>query len=296
MSLVNLHHLALGTVQFGMNYGIANQKGQISFNQAKAIIQHGLKCGLDTLDTAVGYGESEQILGKVGIPDWKVVSKLPAIPDSCKNIFKWVTSSVEESLERLKVKNLYGLLLHRPQQLLEKDGPKLFEALKLLKQEGLVQKIGISIYDTSELDELCSQFQFDLVQAPFNLLDRRLIESGWLFRLADQGIELHVRSIFLQGLLLMNPVERPKKFDQWLPLWNQFDDWINQSGLTRLQACLHYALSFPEISKVIIGVDSLSQLTEILTAANSPTLQIPDMIRTDDPNLLNPARWTTLNI
>lgn len=295
MSIVELPRLALGTVQFGMNYGIANQKGQISLNQAKEILQQGFVSGLDTLDTAITYGDSEQILGEIGIINWKVVSKLPAVPDSCNDISKWVITSIEESLRRLKVAKLYGLLLHRPQQLLEKDGPKLFEALKLLKQEGLVQKIGISIYDTSELDDLCSMFHFDLVQAPFNLLDRRLIESGWLFRLADQGIELHVRSIFLQGLLLMNPVERPKKFDQWLPLWNKFDDWINQSGITRLQACLRYALSFPEISKVIIGVDSLSQLTEIFTAANSPTLQIPDKIRTDDPNLLNPARWAFLS-
>ncbi|MCX6237711.1 MAG: aldo/keto reductase [Bacteroidia bacterium] len=286
--------LALGTVQFGLNYGIANTQGAVAANEAKAILNHAKNSGMDTLDTAIAYGDSEYRLGQVGIQGWKVVTKLPSIPEECVDIAKWVALVVNESLQRLNVTSLYGLLLHRPGQLHEKEGDSLYRALEKLKYDGLVQKIGISIYDPSELDTLCSHFPFDLVQAPFNLLDRRLIESGWLFKFEEKGIELHVRSVFLQGLLLMNSDVRPKKFDKWLPLWDQFENWLNQSGLKRLQACLCYALSFPEISKVIVGVDSLSQLNEILTAARGSALQVPDRFRTDDPNLLNPARWATL--
>ncbi len=286
--------LALGTAQFGLNYGIANQQGQVTLHETRAILDHASAHGIDTLDTAMAYGDSEQRLGEIGVENWRVVSKLPAVPDACRDMPQWVADSVNESLLRLKVKSLYGLLLHRPLQLLERDGDRLYRSLLRLKHDGLVQKIGVSIYDPAELDALWNRYGFDIVQAPLNILDRRLIDTGWLSRLADQRMEMHVRSIFLQGLLLMTPNERPKKFDRWTPLWTQWQGWLEQTGLTPLQACLRYALLFSEIDKVIIGVDSLKQLDEILQAEKCPTPQIPDTLKSDDPDLLNPARWPAL--
>lgn len=285
--------LALGTAQFGMPYGVANQSGQVARQEAAAILQLAADHGIDTLDTAIAYGESEQTLGEIGIQGWQIVSKLPAIPDDCTDFLPWVTAAVDGSLKRLNVKSLYGLLLHRPQQLVGKNGDSLYRALQQLKQEGVVQKIGISIYDPSELDALCDRFEFDLVQAPFNILDRRLIHTGWLSRLADQGIELHVRSVFLQGLLLMKPSERPQKFIRWATLWSQWDQWLDHTGLTPLQACLRYSLSFPQIRKVIVGVDSLKQLEEILLASTGPSPQIPAGLTTTDAELVSPAKWAS---
>lgn len=286
--------LALGTAQFGLPYGIANQAGQVTRDEGKAMLQLAADNGIDTLDTAIAYGESEQRLGEIGVPDWQIVSKLPAIPDDCADISQWVAEAVDGSLRRLKVNRLYGLLLHRPQQLLEKGGDELYRALRQLRQADLVQKIGVSIYEPAELDAINSRFQLDLVQAPFNLMDRRLIESGWLERLKEQGTELHVRSIFLQGLLLMSPGERPRKFDRWATLWATYDAWLAHAGLTPAQACLQYALSFPEISKVIVGVDSLRQLKEILQSAEGTLpATLPDMCCADI-DLINPARWAAL--
>src|SRR5581483_2256099 len=108
-------------------------------------------------------------------------------------------------LLRLDVKTLYGLLLHRPQQLLGAEGPTLYQALQGLKKGGQVQKIGVSVYAPSELELLNLRYRFDLVQAPFNLVDRRLHTTGWLQRLKEDGVEIHTRSAFLQGLLLMSP-------------------------------------------------------------------------------------------
>jgi len=195
--------LGIGTVQFGLNYGVANRQGQVSQDEAKAILGHAWASGMDTLDTAIAYGDSEQRLGEIGIRDWRVVSKLPSIPDGCSDISQWVTDSVNESLQRLKVKCLYGLLLHQPKQLLGQAGGRLYSVLQQLKRDGRIEKIGISIYDPEELDAVCSHYHLDMVQAPFNIFDRRLIDSGWLARLAEQDTELHVRSVFLQGLLLM---------------------------------------------------------------------------------------------
>ena len=286
--------LALGTVQFGLPYGIANQAGQVTQDEGKAMLQLAAGNGINTLDTAIAYGESEQRLGEIGIQDWQIVSKLPAIPDDCADILQWVAGAVDGSLQRLNVNSLYGLLLHRPQQHLKKNGDKLYRALQQLKQDGLVGKIGISIYAPSELDTLCGRFQFDLVQAPFNILDRRLIDTGWLTRLAELGTELHVRSVFLQGLLLMSPTARPKKFAPWDQLWFDWDNWLNINGLTPLQACLRYALSFPEISKVIVGVDSQQQLKEILVASVGTLPKIPVGLKTNDLDLINPANWAAL--
>ena len=186
---------------------------------------------------------------------------------------------------------MYGLLLHRPQQLLSHKGQEIYNALSCLKKEGLVDKIGISIYHPNELEDLCNHFSFDLIQAPFNIFDRSLKQSGWLSRLKDLGVEVHIRSIFLQGLLLMNPSNRPAYFNCWQPIWTEWEQWLHTNNLTALQACLRFVLSNPDIDRVVVGVDSLSQLQEILAATTVDSINLPDKLCCDDPNLINPARW-----
>lgn len=287
--------LALGTAQFGLDYGIANKQGRVPFDEAKAVLQYARSNGIDTLDTAIAYGDSEQRLGEIGVQSWSAVSKLPPIPANCEDLTTWVVSAVRGSLTRLGLERLYGLLLHRPVALLEDRGVELYAALDRLKQDGLVLKTGVSIYDPAELTALCASYQFDLVQAPFSVMDRRLIESGWLIRLCELGTELHVRSIFLQGLLLMGPGERPRSFDRWSALWDKYEDWLAETGLTRLQACVRYALSFPEISKVVIGVDNVDQLRDVVRASRGSAPQVGDAFRTDEAELLNPARWSAVS-
>ncbi len=288
--------IALGTAQFGLIYGVANQSGQVPHEEAQAILQYAKESGIDTLDTAIIYGESEQRLGAIGVQDWEIISKLPEVSSDCPNIAKWVEEEVQASLRRLKRKNLSALLLHRPQQLLENNGKALYTALQRIKKDGLVEKIGISIYTPEELEALYQRkyFEFDLVQAPFNVIDRRLIQSGWLKRLSDLGIELHVRSVFLQGLLLMTEKARPPKFDRWKQLWRDWHEWLNKTGLTPMEACIRYALSFPEIDRVIVGVDTKAQLMEILQAAKGSTPEVSEHIQSNFTELLNPAYWPDL--
>jgi aryl-alcohol dehydrogenase-like predicted oxidoreductase len=285
--------IALGTAQFGLDYGVANQRGKVSRSDAQSILDHAWQCGIDTLDTAVAYGDSEQRLGEIGIRDWQVISKMPGIPANCTDVSRWMSDSVTEALGRLNVEHLFGLLLHRPQQLLESDGEQLYRALQQLKSSGLVTKIGVSIYDPTELDPLLERYPMDIVQAPFNIIDRRLIDTGWMSRMSELGIELHVRSVFLQGLLLMTPSARPLAFSRWASLWENWQNWLIQSEMNPLQACLRHALSFPEITKVIVGLDSLGHLQEILGAIPGPMPQIPTELHCNDVDLLNPSRWTS---
>lgn len=283
--------LALGTAQFGLTYGIANTEGQVTAEAAVKILARAREAGVDTIDTAIAYGQSEQRLGEAGVEGWQLVSKLPAVPDGCADIQAWVAANVDASLARLKVPHLRGLLLHRPGQLLGVDGRQLYQALLQLKGTGKVEKIGISIYEPSELDELCPQYSFDLVQAPFNVFDRRLATSGWLHRLNAEGVEIHVRSAFLQGLLLSVTGKSPPGFERWESLWSSWRTWIASARSNPLRAALGHVLSYPEINRVVVGVDSLAQLNEILVCAESAQLRAPETLATADPDLLNPARW-----
>lgn len=285
------NRIALGTVQFGMPYGIANQVGQVGREESIAILHYAWAMGIDTLDTAIAYGESELRLGEIGIERWQVISKLPSIPESCADVAGLVRESVMGSLARLGIPRLRGLLLHRPQQLLGTQGAALYGALCALKDQGKVEKIGVSIYAPEELDALCSRFQLDLVQAPFNVLDRRLASSGWLARLHQAGTEVHIRSVFLQGLLLMNQKNHPAYFSRWRSLWQQWHEWLECQALTPLQACLGFALSYAEIDRVVVGVDGVNQLQQILSPANTKCMSVPQSLATEDVQLLNPSNW-----
>ena len=286
--------LILGTAQFGLNYGIANRAGRTSLGEAKCILEAARTHGVRMVDTAAAYGDSEKRLGEIGLEGWGVISKLPLVPEEVGNMSQWVKESAKASLFRLKVPRLHGLLLHRPEQLLSARGAALYAALLELKNEDWVQRIGVSIYDPAELDELCSRYRFDIVQCPFNLVDRRLIDSGWLYRLRDQGTELHVRSIFLQGLLLLPPEARPAKFSRWDELWTIWQSWQKQAAVTPLQACLNYVLSFSEVGNVVLGVDNVSQLQEIVGAIGRAMPAVPQGLQCKDPRLINPACWSEL--
>lgn len=286
--------LALGTVQFGLPYGVSNQQGQVSEAEVQSILDLAKANGVLTLDTAIAYGESEKVLGKSTITEFEIVTKLPAIPNECQDIYGWVNMELEGSLARLNVSKVDSLLLHQPNQLLSNIGGQLYEALQKKKQEGLVKYIGVSIYSPDELDQLTEKFQLDLIQAPFNIIDNRLNEDDWFKKLALSGTRLHVRSIFMQGLLLMPTASRPKKFNRWASLWSLWDEWLEESELTPLQACLRYALSIPEIEKVVVGVDSSKQLKEILQAAKGDFPAPPSGLSSVDINLLNPSLWNQL--
>ncbi len=286
------NRLALGTVQFGLPYGIANGHGQISTLEAESILNFATNSGIDTLDTAIAYGIAEQRLGEIGVMQWNVISKVPPIPATV-DVSKWINEQIEASLSRLQIRSLHGLLLHHPIQLLGSNGDEIFASLSRAKESGLVHKIGISSYSEDEIDLVMSRYPLDLIQAPLNIFDRRLIESGCLERIDEAGIEFHARSIFLQGLLLVEKTKRPEKFAEWNSVWNQWDSWLIESHLTPLQACLGFVLAQQKVSRIVVGVDSCAHLKEILGATeHSPGIEFPPGFEVGDSRLLNPSNWS----
>ena len=286
--------LALGTVQFGLNYGVANKFGIVEPSEVKKIFLLAKKSKINLIDTAIGYGQSEKIIGKIGILDFNFISKLPTIPPNCSDVDTWVEYNVKNSLLRLGVKSLYGLLLHKPKDLLGSSGKKLINALKRIKSKNFVKKIGISIYDPSELDLVMHLMKIEIVQTPLNIIDRRLENSGWMSKLYKAKVEIHARSVFLQGLLLMSKQERPYKFNRWSSLWKIWDEWLKDNKITALEATIQHAISVSEISKVIIGVDTKQQLEQIIIASKGVLQKTSSELNTNDIQLLNPTHWDKL--
>jgi len=274
-----------------MPYGIAGTGAAPEAPAAAAVVRRARAAGMDMLDTAIAYGASESVLGGIGVDSWRVVTKLPAVPAGCDEVEHWVEESVRGSLERLRIPRLHGLLLHRSADLFHEQGARLHAALLALKARGIVRKIGVSIYEPRELSEALSRFDLDLVQAPFNVFDRRLKTSGWLARLHGRGVEVHARSAFLQGLLLMPAERRPPRFARWSSLWVAWHAWLQERGVDSLRACLGFALAHEEIDRVIVGVDHVQQLTEILDASRGPPVVPPENLSSEDLDLINPTRW-----
>ena len=289
-----MNRLALGTVQFGLPYGVANKIGKVSLPESKAMLEFAKNNGVDMIDTAISYGDSETSLGVLGTDSFRLVTKLPGMPENQIDIDAWVDLQLRESFLRLGVDNIYGLLFHGTNQLLSQNGSKLYEAILKFKENGMVKKLGVSIYSPKELESIIPHYNFDLIQAPFNLIDRRLSSSGWLKRLKDMNVEIHTRSVFLQGLLLMKQKDIPYKFSAWNEIWLKWHSWLIGQEHSAIEACLAFPLSFPEIDRVVVGSESLSQLTQIVQALDNLSVQNLPYLKSDDEKLINPVNWEAL--
>jgi aryl-alcohol dehydrogenase-like predicted oxidoreductase len=286
--------LVLGTAQFGADYGIANKYGRMSLYEARRLLLDAGAHGMNMLDTAIAYGESETMLGQIGVSEFHIITKMPAVPDDCSKADVWIENQIKGSLGRLGIDCLYALLLHRPDQLFGAQAKKILSALEDLKAKGMIKKIGISIYSPDELEQLYKVLHFDLVQAPLNILDHSMVDSGWIQRLKRMGVELHVRSVFLQGLLLMPSFRRPDKFNRWQAVWSEWDRWLTETGLSPLEACLRYVLSIDTVERIVIGVDNVEQLKEVLAVEKKTLTTFPNWPQNIDTDLINPSHWSHL--
>ena len=284
--------LSLGTAQFGTNYGVSNSTGIISQEEINQILDLAKNNDIAALDTASEYGIAEESLGRAGVKGWEITSKLPGLPKKVRDVGDWVFRKVEGSLKKLQVDELHCLLLHRPSDLLQEGNESLSKALIKLKDEKIVSRIGISIYSPRELDDLLNFIQPDIIQAPFNILDRSLENSGWMKTLKNSKVEIQARSIFLQGLLL-DSSNIPVKLSKFKDLFLDWDNWVEATKETKLFCALNFVLSYKQFSKILVGIDNLNQLEQIIEAyKKKDMLKVPNNISSNDPDLINPQNWT----
>ena len=276
--------LALGTVQFGLDYGITNQSGQVTIKEVKGILDFSKENGIDVLDTASGYGNSEKVLGGVGVDNYQIITKTISL----KNGFDKVIDGFYQSLDDLSQKQVEGLLIHNIQDIENKQFSALFNKLNELKQQGLIKKIGFSTYTPEQVNFLLENFDFNIIQVPFNVFDTRLIQSGQLQALKSKGVEIHARSVFLQGVLL-DFDNLSDYFLTWKAQFTEYQAMVKNSGLSLLEYALNFVLSVQEIDRVLVGVNNEQQLREIVLSLKG--LDGLEDYFINDINLLNPSLW-----
>ena len=270
--------LVLGTVQFGLQYGV-NSAGRPSEDAVRAILAAARSGGIDTLDTSSAYGNAEEVLGRCADASFRIVSKYPKGETPVKPMF-------EGSLARLGVKSLYGYLLHHFEVF--RENPAVWEEFQSLKADGLVQKIGFSLYEPAELDFILAKgVPFDLLQLPFNILDRKFLP--YMEKLHAEGVEIHVRSTFLQGLFFMDRNALPQKLQPLRRSLLELDAYAREKGLSMAELALNYNLQQPCIDGVLIGVDNLAQLQANLQSVKDVPVNIN--IDVEEKDLLNPVNW-----
>ncbi len=276
--------LALGTVQFGLDYGVTNHDGQVAIDEVKNILDYAKDKGIDTLDTASGYGNSEQVLGEVGVNNYRIITKTTPLKNGVDGVIK----GFHQSLDSLNIGQVDGLLIHNIDDTKDKRFGELFHKLNELKEEGMIKKIGFSTYTPEQVDFLLENFDFDLIQVPFNVFDTRLVEGGQLEALKKKNIEIHARSVFLQGVLLSFD-SLSDYFSTWDAQFEWYQEIVKERELSLLEYALNFVLKTQELDKIIVGVDNVNQLANIVNASKLDVNL--DAFKINDINLLNPSLW-----
>ncbi len=283
--------LSLGTAQFGLPYGIANSDGQVPTSEAHQMLDRAYQHGIRKLDTASLYGSSEAVIGSSDKHDWVITTKIAGLPADCGDIAGWVAGELKASLNALQIEAVDTVLLHRPDDLLGSSGKELYDALAACRANGLCKRLGVSLYSADEADPYLEHYALDTIQLPFSLVDRRLVTAGRARELNEAGISIQVRSIFLQGLLLMGVDDQVQRFPRAEPLWRAFAAWCSERGVTAHEACLRFALGQADLDAIIVGVDSAAQLDALLEMVGAGPLAVPDDLATTDRDIIDPRRW-----
>ena len=288
--------LVLGTVQFGLDYGITNATGRTSPSEVEKILSLCHSAGIHALDTSCQYGESESIIGRWLRPEhsFSVITKTK----QCRSHhigashIELVIDAFRESLKRLGLVAVETLLVHDAEDLLKTGSSELYQRLLELKHEGLISRLGVSVYREEQIRCLLERYYLDVIQLPINVFDQRLLQAGVLDELADAGVELHARSVFLQGLLLTRPDKLPSQFQQFRRHWADYYAYLNQQRMSPVEGALSFVASLPQIEKVLVGVNTSVQLEEIIAAyPTSCEMDQFSKFALVDEQILNPSLW-----
>tara|TARA_B110000008_G_C16975114_1_gene565541 strand:- start:4787 stop:5668 length:882 start_codon:yes stop_codon:yes gene_type:complete len=284
--------LVLGTAQLGENYGIAFPGKKITKSAFTTILNIAKNNNIFNIDTAVAYGDSLTILGEISVDEMLVISKLPKMPEDFakKDINSWLNTTFEKMLRDLRLKNIHTLLIHNSADLTGKFSSELINFLHKIKLNNLVKKVGVSIYEPEEIGTFYNFFKPDVIQCPYNIFDQRILRSGWLDKLVSNKVEVHARSIFLQGVLLKNFLELDSYFSKWEDKFIKFENYCYQQQISKLEASIAFVKSEPRIKKILIGVEDEAQFKEIIDAYNKPMKNI-FLESCVDINLVNPQKW-----
>ena len=256
--------LIIGSANVNQTYGL--KKNIVKTKDFKSILDLALRNGIDFIDTSPAYGQSEKIIGSLK-KNFNIITKIPKIPMNVNlgQVNNWVTNRINNSMRKLKKKKIFGILIQNAEILLKPKGKIIIDSLESFKNEGIIKKIGVSIYDFRTLEKILdNQIKFDFVQVPYNIFDRRFKNQQLLTKLKKRKIQVHARSIFLQGLLVQDNITLPKKLIKLEKALNKWNLWLNKKKINPIHACLDFVLQNKNIDKIVVGVNHKDNLKDIL--------------------------------
>ncbi|OEH85488.1 hypothetical protein BHU72_05220 [Desulfuribacillus stibiiarsenatis] len=297
-----LDKICLGTAQFGMRYGVANKSGQPNQKDIDSILDFSYNSGIRYLDTAEAYGQSEKCIGNFlrnnPSKNFSLVSKysFESSINSCdtKQIPSMLEAKIQKSLDKLNIATIDGIMLHNPSDMYIDN---VIEALITMKTKGYVSNIGVSVYTTTDALYAVNHPSIDCIQIPYNVLDRSLNSTHFFSIAAQKKVTVFARSIFLQGLLLMNSEEVPDALLGVNPYIQKLDELSNKLGIKRYELVLNYALANPGIDYIVIGIEHIDQLKKLYSTIRKIencdfTGQVNQMEITNiDPRIVRPYMW-----
>tara|TARA_B110000114_G_C15032556_1_gene373595 strand:+ start:224 stop:1084 length:861 start_codon:yes stop_codon:yes gene_type:complete len=280
-----LNKIVIGTVQFGLDYGISNKNGKTPIEEIKKILIKAKKSNIKMLDTAFAYGESENVLGEINDCEFDLITKYSGNSP--------ILEEFEESLKRLSRKNLYGYLFHSFETYLSNKAT--LDDMIHLKKNNKIKKIGFSLYKKEELQYIFdNKLEVDLIQIPMNIFNQDFL--GILAEAKSKGIEVHVRSVFSQGLIFFHKEEIPNFFE---PIKNKifnFQEKAKELNISLVQLATYFLLQNNNIDKLVIGVNNCIQLEENIKEIKSiPFFDFNEidfsLFRIEDEKYTNPVNW-----
>ncbi|MGB3676967.1 MAG: aldo/keto reductase [Candidatus Nanopelagicales bacterium] len=300
MARSDIERLSLGTAQFGGHYGISNTGGEIQHTDAHGIIEAAVMRGITMVDTAPAYGEAESTVGRVlaSHPTVQITTKLPSVSSlrrgRAPSLSDALIESLTRSLQRLARRSVEVVLVHDVEDLIGTHGPAVTSALLAIKSRGLAQRVGISAYTLEQVEMATETFVPDVVQLPINVYDQRLLRNRGIETLAASGVEVHARSIFLQGLILMSPEAVGRKFGMAARSHQeQFHAECDDFGTTPLKACIDFARQVDGLSRIVVGATSSTEIFQICDAADSAASSVDwDEYELFDGVVIDPAQWS----
>lgn len=296
-----MRKFVLGTAQLGFDYGIINKEGKPNKLEAFEILETAAKQNIGCFDTAYSYGSSEEIIGDFLQNykfDIKIITKLPKM--DCNYSKKKIHNFFFTSLDRLKQKNIFCYMVHSVTDVLNDQSGIVSRTFEELKKEGLIEKIGVSVYEKKEIAPVLEKFDFDVIQLPFSIFDQKLLQDSTIKKLKKFGKEIHVRSVFLQGLIFSNKHNLPDKLKNISEHVERLERLGEKIGLSKEEIALLFVYSLDAIDRVVVGVDNVRQLKKNINILNKleyfkrMTKKIDfDTFRIKDPILVDPRKWNS---
>ncbi len=284
--------IALGTVQFGLDYGAFNAAGQVSLDDASSILDFAHHNGVRLLDTARAYGESEQVLGQLGAAKrFDIVTKIPSLKMEADKATA-ITRSVNQSQIALGVNSIATVLFHDENDLIGDDGGSNWKAVCALQERGEIERIGVSVYDGATAKKIAKDFPISVVQLPVSIFDQRSLIDGSLDWLAENGIDVHARSVFLQGFALAAPEKLTDHLKPFAPLLRSFQDCAKNHSISPLAGAVKFVEGLDAVDKIVVGIQSKKELAEIIKTTECSLSTLPAReFACSDPRLIFPANW-----